>query len=114
MPVEVIDKIKPKNSGDFPVADAEDIQVNGNKRLPDFILPIIGEEDEGKILKVVDGRWSASTLPTYNGNTVITPNKSTQTLETAGKMVETNISVNPIEYAEVGNTAGGKTVTIGG
>ncbi len=29
MAIELIDKIKPKNSGDFPMADAEDIDVNG-------------------------------------------------------------------------------------
>lgn len=120
MPIYLIDKIKPKNGGTFPMVDAEDVEYKG-KRLPEYLtsgggsgLPEITEADEGKVLKVVSGAWVAAELPQYEGETEVTPSTTEQTLETAGKMVPDNISVNPIKYAEVGNLSGGKTVTIGG
>lgn len=77
-------------------------------------LPPVAAEDDGKVLMVVSGKWSATELPQYEGNTEVTPSTSEQTLATAGKMISENISVNPIQYAEISNIAGGKTVTIGG
>lgn len=50
----------------------------------------------------------------YDGPAVVTPSQETQTLETAGKVMGEDVSVQPIPYAEVSNAFGGKTVTIGG
>lgn len=36
MAIELIDKIKPKNGGDFPLVDAEDVLMPDGKRLKDF------------------------------------------------------------------------------
>lgn len=33
MPIELIDKIKPKNGGDFPMVDAQDVEMEGGGRL---------------------------------------------------------------------------------
>ncbi len=33
MPIEIIDKIKPKNNGSFPLMDAADVQMPDGKRL---------------------------------------------------------------------------------
>lgn len=44
MAVEVIDTIKPKNGGDFPIVEAEDVAYEG-KRLPEF-LPVCLTQDE--------------------------------------------------------------------
>ena len=37
MAVEVIDKLKPKNGGSFPIVDAEDVAVSSNMRLPEAL-----------------------------------------------------------------------------
>lgn len=50
----------------------------------------------------------------YEGDVIITPLAyQQQSLETAGKLVETNITVKEIPIAEVTNISGGKTVIIG-
>lgn len=36
MPLELIDKIKPKNGGKFPLVDAEDVLMPDGKRLDEF------------------------------------------------------------------------------
>ncbi len=61
MAVELIDKIKPKNNGTFPMMDAEDIEHNG-KRLPSFLPPAVTAQDNNKVLAVVNGAWGAKSL----------------------------------------------------
>ena len=60
MSVEVIDKIKPKNNGDFALVDAVDVEMPDGTRLSDQDfsggLPKVSEADEGKIFSVVDGK----------------------------------------------------------
>lgn len=41
MAIELISKIKPKNSGNFPIADAVDISVDNNNRRLSTVLPIV-------------------------------------------------------------------------
>ena len=53
-------------------------------------------------------------LPEYTGAYNVTPNTQLQTLETAQKALMDNIKVFAIPYAEVTNTSGGITATIGG
>lgn len=36
MSVEIIDKIKPKNNGDFPLVDAADVEMPDGKRLSEY------------------------------------------------------------------------------
>ena len=60
------------------------------------------------------------TIPTYvdvdiyNGDYVVAPNFDGQTLPTANKTLIQDVTVKPIEVQVVSNTAGGKTVYIGG
>lgn len=37
MPIEIIDKIKPKNNGSFPLMDAADVQMPDGKRLTEAL-----------------------------------------------------------------------------
>lgn len=90
-----------------PKTIAEKIQT-------DTSLPMVSEEDEGKILQVEDGQWVAKNLPTYDGEFLVTPSADNdQTLQMAGKYSKSNITVEKIPYSEVSNTAGGTTVIIG-
>lgn len=53
-------------------------------------------------------------FPTYEGDFLVIPSADDKKiLETAGKYVESNITVDKIPYSEVSNTAGGTTVIIG-
>lgn len=37
MPIEIIDKIKPKNNGSFPLMDAADVQMPNGERLTEAL-----------------------------------------------------------------------------
>lgn len=77
-------------------------------------LPSVSTSDNGKILKVVDGKWVAVEMPIYDGEFEVTPAVDVdQTLLTAQKLVDANIKVTKIPYAEVTNSANGRTATIG-
>jgi len=77
-------------------------------------LPSVSKNDDGKILKVVDGKWVAVEMPTYDGEYEVTPAvDADQTLLTAQKLVDANIKVTKIPYFEVSNSANGVTATIG-
>jgi len=52
--------------------------------------------------------------PTYQGQTVVNPDFNGTVLETAQKIVLSNITVNPIQVESVSNPMGGRTVYIGG
>lgn len=52
--------------------------------------------------------------PTYHGQTTVTPDFEGSVLETAQKIVLTDITVNPIQVESVSNPTGGRTVYIGG
>ena len=78
-------------------------------------LPSVSSDDDGKVLTVVGGKWAASELPAYDGEYSVEPSAvSDQTLETAQKMLDANITIKKIPYMEVSNTSNGTTVTIGG
>lgn len=49
----------------------------------------------------------------YEGNYIVTPKVEQQTLKTAQKLMQADILVKEIPYAEVTNLSNGKTVTIG-
>lgn len=50
----------------------------------------------------------------YKGTYVVEPDFAGQTLETAKKIMDEDVVVEPIEVARTSNPAGGKTVYIGG
>lgn len=52
-------------------------------------------------------------LPYYQGEYVVTPNAYEQTLETNGKSMAGDVTVNPIPYFDVANVYG-RTIVIGG
>lgn len=53
-------------------------------------------------------------VPKYDGEYIVTPSTETDiTLATAHKLLENNVKVNKIPFAEVSNNTGGKTATIG-
>lgn len=90
---------------------AKILQITGDLGTP---LPEVTEEDNGKVLIVKDGELKIDNLPTYDGSFVVTPSAdNVQTLKTAGKYNESDITVDKIPYAEVSNPAGGVTVIIG-
>lgn len=49
----------------------------------------------------------------YEGETEVTPSFATQVLETANKVMKSDVTVHPIEVSETPNAAGGKTLIIG-
>ena len=70
-------------------------------------LPLDGES--GTVIKVVE-----RDAPTYIGQTVVNPDFDGIVLETAQKIVLSDITVNPIQVESVSNPMGGRTVYIGG
>lgn len=102
--------IKAMERGEIAVGDEIIIEDDGT---PD--LPIVSEADNGKILQVKDGQWVAEKLPTYEGEYVVTPSvEDAQTLLTAGKYIDSNITVEKIPYSETATSnTKGKTVSIG-
>lgn len=72
-------------------------------------------EQEAKLQElstILDGK-AAGTTDVYVGDYEVTPKVEAQTLSTANKILTKDVTVNKIPYAEVTNTAKGKTVTIG-
>lgn len=65
--------------------------------------------EAGTVIKVTE-----YDTPTYQGQTTVDPDFNGTVLETARKIVLTDITVNPIQVESVSNPAGGRTVYIGG
>ena len=70
---------------------------------------------------VLDGDELSNTIkvverdaPTYTGQTTVDPDFEGTVLETAQKIMLSNITVNPIQVESVSNPMGGRTVYIGG
>ena len=49
----------------------------------------------------------------YEGSYKVTPAVSSQTLDTSNKLMQADVLVEKIPYAEVSNNSGGKTASIG-
>ena len=67
------------------------------------------------LLTAVDELPSASTgeYDVYEGDYIVTPKVVQQTLPTAQRLMQADVLVKEIPYAEVTNVSNGKTVTIG-
>lgn len=50
----------------------------------------------------------------YEGEYSVTPSVERQTLDTSNKLLQADVTVEKIPYAEVTNNSGGTTATIGG
>ena len=74
-------------------------------------LDIIIEETPIINLTIEEG--GGSPLPYYNGSYSVVPRKIEQVLETKNKSMRDDVTIDPINYAEVTNPQGGKTATIG-
>lgn len=81
-----------------------DLHIDGDMSLN---IPVDGEA--GTVIKVTE--YDA---PTYQGQTEVTPDFEGTVLETARKIVLSDITVNPIQVESVSNPTGGRTVYIGG
>lgn len=62
--------------------------------------------------KINDIKGNGIEVENYTGEYVITPKVSEQTMNTAGLLLEDNITIEAIPYTEVTNVANGKTVNI--
>ena len=77
-------------------------------------IPAITEADEGRVLTASGGVAVWMDLPKYGGTYTVTPEVGAgQTLETAGKYLTNDVTVNAIPDYEVSNEAGGNTFIIG-
>ena len=77
-------------------------------------IPAITEADEGRVLTASGGVAVWQDLPKYGGTYTVTPEVGAgQTLETAGKYLTNDVTVNAIPDYEVTNEAGGNTFIIG-
>ena len=57
-------------------------------------------------------RTSAGDAPVYDGPYEVTPKVTAQTLQTAQKFMQEDVSVRAIPYFDVSNQAGGNTIYI--
>lgn len=75
----------------------------------DISLDLHIDGEPSNVIKVVE-----RDAPIYMGDTVVDPDFDGTILETAQKIVLSNITVNPIQVESVSNPSGGRTVYIGG
>ena len=75
----------------------------------ELLLNLQMDGEPSNTIKVVE-----RDAPTYTGQTTVDPDFEGTVLETAQKIVLTDITVNPIQVESVSNPMGGRTVYIGG
>ena len=106
-----IDEIEKTGVSEESVSKAVKKYLDEN---PIDALPPVTEADDGKVLTVAGGKWETKTLPLYNGAYSVTPSAAgAQTMRTAGKLMDADITVQKIPYFETSNTSDGVTVIIG-
>lgn len=73
-------------------------------------------DNAGELAGTVPGDlvfYTPADMQPYEGEYEVTPSVQAQTLSTAGKLLQDDITITEIPFAEVSNTSGGTTVTIG-
>lgn len=92
--------------------------LHANTRIDDSaFLPPVTSDDDGKILTVIDGKWSLgySTIKEYEGPYDVIPIfKNDITLNTLGKLMSKDVSVKKVPQQRAENEAGGITLILGG
>lgn len=83
------------------------IEVDGGSSVR---LPTAGKYCDRDIIVTAAGSAEADT---YDGEYTVTPKVESQTLETAGKLMDDNVTIKEIPYYNVSNNSGGSTVYIG-
>lgn len=68
MAVEVIDKIKPKNGGSFPIVEAVDVEVSDGVRLPEALARKAAQTDLEELSSDLTSKASTSDLNTATAN----------------------------------------------
>lgn len=96
------------------IADYKTVVLDGEIDLDlaldgEIDLDLAQDGESGVVTEVI-----RSDYPFYTGQTVVDPDFVGTVLETAQKVVVSDITVNPIEVARTSNPQGGKTVYIGG
>ena len=84
--------------------DLDDMSFN-----PEFDLDDMSFEPEFNVAVNTQGD-----VVSYTGDYIVDPDFATQTLKTKEKYMLDDVTVNPIEVARVSNSAGGRTIYIGG
>lgn len=105
-------KADPATESDtIPVRIGEDEKLYAENQ-----LPTVTEEDNGKLLGVVDGKIGLINSPgVYEGPYEVSPIFDDPTvLPTEGKFLTQDVTVNPIEVSRTSNPSGGQTIFIGG
>ena len=98
----------------YVIQSDKSLKADGTATSSGSGLPTVSKENDGQILKVVDGKWQAANLPVYDGAYEVTPSASNeQVLNTSQTYMDADVKVKKIPYAEVLNDSGGNTVTIG-
>lgn len=96
-----------------PVTSVNNTQPDETGNVALEVLPTVTKEDDGQFLRVVDGKWDKSPLPTYEGVYDVTPTVDGQILATENKLMGKDLRIKEIPITEVSNNSGGTTVTIG-
>lgn len=78
------------------------------------IIPKVSGNVDMQVPEISGTIVGTSDVPVYDGVTEVIPNQLDLILETAQKIVTSDITVKGVPYAEVDNPSGGKTITIGG
>ena len=95
---------------DYGLTDKTQISVNTKSGIKYLDLTV----EDGKVAMVVDGSWQAAELPLFDGTYTVTPSAEGEVvLAAAQKLMDANVVVEKIPFAEVTNSANGKTATIG-
>lgn len=84
-------------------------------RLPSTLKTSISAKIVGGALTaIVSAQIAGTAYETYTGAYSVEPDFDGTTLETSGRLMEQDVTVNPIMVSRVSNTQGGKTIYIGG
>ena len=110
MPIDLIDTIKPKNGGSFPMVEAEDVVVGkgtaDEKRLPEALA------EAGKVA-AVDTTMPASPTDDHVPSTQLLKEELAKKLSTSGGSVTGNVNLNGADNYMTALRFGGSALAAG-